>query len=227
MKKILLLTAILAGCVTAFAQNNAEKRAELVERVRAAELILQEFQLRPETAVPPAIWARARAVIIVKQYRAGFLIGYQGGYGVMMVKKETGRWSLPVLIDATEASVGFQVGVGSVDSVYVITDDTTAKILFNRQFNVGVDAKAVAGPLASEAERTDRPILDTPVLIYTRNRGLYAGATVKAATLARDDRSNFILYNTTYRLPELLYSDWVAPTPEVQPIMALMQRYSP
>jgi lipid-binding SYLF domain-containing protein len=227
MKKLLLATAILFGCLPAFAQDNAEKRAELVERLRAAELVLQEFQLRPETAIPPAIWAQARAIIIVKQFKAGFILGYQGGYGVMMVKKPTGRWSLPVIIDATEGSLGFQIGASTVDSIYIITNDETPRLLFNRRFNVGVDAKAVAGPLASEAERTDRPILEAPVLIYSRNLGLYAGATIKAAQLARDDRANFILYNTNYRLPELLYSDWVSPPAEVQPLMTLMQRFAP
>ena len=53
------------------------------------------------------------------------------------------------------------------------------------------------------------------------------GATVKAGNIARNDSANFTLYNTKYTLPELLYSDWVQPPKEVQPLMALIQSLSP
>jgi lipid-binding SYLF domain-containing protein len=99
--------------------------------------------------------------------------------------------------------------------------------MFNNRFNVGVDAKAVAGPHASETENDNRPIIEAPVLVYTKNEGLYAGATVQAGYLSRNDPANRILYNTAYVMPELLYSDWVSPIPEVQPLMNLVQRIAP
>ena len=49
----------------------------------------------------------------------------------------------------------------------------------------------------------------------------------KAGQLSRNDAANFQLYNTRYSMPELLYSDWVAPAPEVQPLMALVQKLAP
>ena len=149
------------------------------------------------------------------------------GYGVIMVKKPNGRWSLPVLISAGEASFGFQVGATAVETIYVITDDATPRMLFNHRFNVGVDARAVAGPKAAEAERNNAEILRTPMLVYSRNAGLYAGATVKAGHLSRNDAANFQLYNTRYTMPELLYSDWVQAPREVQPLMELVQRIAP
>ena len=54
-----------------------------------------------------------------------------------------------------------------------------------------------------------------------------AGATVKAGYIARNDDDNAILYNTRYTLPELLYSNWVQPPAEVQPLMNLVQSISP
>jgi lipid-binding SYLF domain-containing protein len=69
--------------------------------------------------------------------------------------------------------------------------------------------------------------LRNPVLAYTKSVGLYAGATVKAGHISRNDSANFILYNTRYTMPELLYSDWVQPPPEVQPLMKLVQKLSP
>jgi lipid-binding SYLF domain-containing protein len=165
--------------------------------------------------------------MILNQFKAGFLLGLQDGYGVMMVKKANGRWSVPVLITAGEASLGFQIGAKAVEGVFIITDDTTAQILFKQRFNVGVDAKAVAGPKAAEVERNNEEILRTPMLAYTKSVGLFAGATVKAGHVSRNDKANFLLYNTRYTMPELLYSDWVQPPAEVQPLMALVQRLAP
>jgi len=225
MKKLLILSIVaLFGAAIVRAETS---RAELVDQVETCEAILQEFQLRPETAIPAVVLHKARAIIIVNQFKAGLFFGVKAGYGVILVKKPSGRWSLPVLINAGEASLGLQFGATAVESVFIITDENTPRLLFDHRFNIGVDARAVAGPKAAEAERNGKEILDTPMLVYTKNAGLYAGATVKAGHLARNDSANSALYNTRYTMPELLYSDWVQPPAEVQPLMALMQKLAP
>jgi lipid-binding SYLF domain-containing protein len=225
MKKFLfLLLALLAGAPLGRADTT---RADLVARVESCEAILQDFQARSRTAIPAAVWQRARAVIILNQFKAGFLLGVQEGYGVIMVKRADGRWSIPVLISAGETSLGFQLGAKAVESVFIVTDDATPRMLFTRRFNVGVDAKAVIGPKAAEAERVNEELLRTPMLAYVKSAGVFAGATVKAGRIARNDKANFSLYNTRYTMPELLYSDWVQPPAEVQPLMAMVQRLAP
>lgn len=225
MKKLLVLSLVaLFGATLASA---APKRTDYVNRIESCEAILLEFQARSALAIPQQVWQRAKAVLILNQFKAGLFIGVQDGYGVIMVKKADGRWSLPVLVKAGEASLGFQLGAKSVESIYIITDENTPRMLFNHRFNIGVDAKAVAGPRAAETERNNEDILKTPMLAYTKTVGLFAGATVKAGHISRDDKANFELYNTRYTMPELLYSDWVQPPKEVQPLMALVQKLAP
>jgi len=225
MKKLLVLS--LLALFSAAVVRAEVSRADLVDRVETCEAILQEFQARSDTAVPAAVLQKARALIIVNQFKAGFLFGVKDGYGVIMVKKPNGRWSLPVLISAGEASLGLQVGANSIESIYVITDDATPRMLFNLRFYVGVEAKAVAGPKAAESEKLNAEILKTPMLVYSKSAGLYAGATIKAGHLSRNDSANALLYSTRYTMPELLYSDWVKPAPEVVPLMELVQRIAP
>jgi lipid-binding SYLF domain-containing protein len=124
-----------------------------------------------------------------------------------------------VFIRAGEASIGLQLGGQRTETVYTIMNDDTVRLLFANRFNVGADARAVAGPRTYEAEKVNRDILDTPVLVYGRNQGLYAGATVKAGWIARDDETNFTYYDTPYTLPELLYGDFVSPPPGARPLM--------
>ncbi|QYM78663.1 lipid-binding SYLF domain-containing protein [Horticoccus luteus] len=223
MKKLLIIVLALF----ATGALRAISRSECVTRVESCEAILREFMADPAYAVPANVLQSAHAIIIVNQFKGGFFIGVKDGYGVILVKKPSGQWSLPVLLDAGEASLGFQIGAKSVESVMIVTDDATPRLLFKERFNVGVDAKAVAGPRVAAAEHDNRPIVAAPVLVYTKSKGLYAGATLKAGYLTRDDPANFVLYHTTYTMPELLYSDWVQPVPEVQPLMDYVKQIAP
>jgi lipid-binding SYLF domain-containing protein len=230
MKKLLLLSLLtILGTASASAHANDAHtaRADLVTRVETCEAIIREFQASPEYAIPPSVWQHARGVLILSQFKAGFVFGVKGGYGVLMVRKANNHWSLPVLVDASEASLGFQVGAKSVDTVCILTDDATPRLLFANRLNIGVDAKAVAGPHAAEAESFAKTTFIAPVLVYSRSVGLYAGATIKAGHVERNDDANFILYNTSFTMPELLYSDWVNPPADVQPLMAFIEQQAP
>lgn len=220
---MLSLVALFSAAVA-----RAERtRADAITRVESCEAILQEFQRRPETALPANVLQRAKALIILNQFKAGFLFGVKDGYGVIMVRRADNSWSVPVLIRAGEASLGLQVGANELESIYVITDPSIPKLLFKGRFNLGVDAKAIAGPHEASKERYNEEILKAPILAYTRAVGLYVGATVKAGHISRDDQSNFLLYNTRYTMPELLYGNFVQPAPEVLPLMHLVQRIAP
>ena len=224
MKKLLFLS--LVALLGASIARSEPTRADLVARVETCRAILEEFQFKPATRPSAEAWKRAKAVLIINQFKAGLLLGVQDGYGVIMVKKPDGRWSIPVLINAGEASLGFQLGAKTVEGIFLFTDEATPRKLFTNRLNIGVDAKAVVGPKAAEKESNNDEILKTPVLAYTKSVGLYAGATVKAGHISRNDAANFALYNTRYTMPELLYSDWVQPPPEVQPLMNELQKLS-
>jgi lipid-binding SYLF domain-containing protein len=232
--KFLLMLPLLAAAATlsAATPKSAEARKpsptpreKLVSQVESCEAILREFMAVPATAIPSEVLKQAHAIIIVNQFKAGFIFGVQGGYGTIMVKRPDGRWSLPALIRAGEASLGFQIGGKSVETIYVITDRETPRAILNGRFDIGADAKAVAGPKVAEADAwKDGSILKVPVLVYTKQAGLYAGATVKAGFVSRDDAANHLLHSTAYGLPELLYGTWVEPAKETAYLMAYVDR---
>ena len=227
MKKLLLSFLAVLFAAHLHAEGSAPSRAELITRVETCEAILEDFMRRPETAIHPEVLKRARALVILNQFKAGFVLGIKDGYGVILAKKPNGQWSVPVVLSAGEASLGLQLGAKSDTTILVITDDTTPRLLFKQRFNIGVDAKAVAGPRAAEKEKVNHALIDAPVQVYSKSKGFYAGATVKTGFIARNDAANRELYNTQYTMPELLYSDWVTPIPEVKPLMNMVQRIAP
>ncbi|PTY06405.1 hypothetical protein DB347_13345 [Opitutaceae bacterium EW11] len=223
MKKLLLL-GLVAAITFAAPLSRADSRPSGVKRIESCEAILQEFMDDPAYAIPAPVLQQAHGIVIINQFKAGFIFGVTGGYGVIMVKRPDNTWSIPVMIDAGDISIGLQAGGKSVETIFVLNDDDTARRLFSGRVNVGVDAKAVMGPKWTEVESVNKEILATPVLVYTKSKGLFAGATVKAGFLARDDEANRVFYRTTFTMPELLYGNFVTPPDTVKPLMAYVAR---
>lgn len=224
MKKFLSLSLVVALFATVAV---AAPRSEYVERIESCEAILREFMADPATAIPTEVLQRARALVIVNQARGGFIIGVKDGYATLMVKRPDNTWSMPVLMSAGEGNIGLQLGFTRIETIYVITDDETPRLFFKNRFLTGVDAKAVAGPRVAEREHINDDMLSTPVLVYSKNRGLYAGFSFKGGYIARHDDANRSLYATNYTLPEILYSNWVEAPVEVQPLMRYVQQIAP
>ncbi|OAM88093.1 lipid-binding SYLF domain-containing protein [Termitidicoccus mucosus] len=226
MKKLILLV-LGACCLAALPSNAAEKRENCVKRIESCEAIIREFMADKKHAIPQVILDRARAIIITNQFEAGVIFGMRGGYGVILARKPDGSWSIPVLIRAGEASVGLQLGGKTVETIYIMTDDATPRMLFRNRFNVGADAKAAAGPHWAEAEAVSQEVLDTPVLVYSKAKGLMAGATIKTGYMSRNDEANRVLHKTNYTMPELLYGNFVECAPEAKPLMDFITEIAP
>ena len=214
MKRFLSIFLIALTATLSLHAARTFPREDYVKRFESCEAILREFQADPRYAIPAAVLREAKAIIITNQFKGSFFFGLKDGYGVILARRPDGTWSNPGLLNAGEASFGLQFGGTAIETVYVLTDETTPRILYKGRFNIGVDAKAVAGPKAAEAERITRAMLDTPVLVYSKNKGLFAGVSIKGGWLQANNTGIRSFYNTRYILPELLQGNWVPNQPE-------------
>jgi lipid-binding SYLF domain-containing protein len=210
---------LLAAAIMFSAAASAAEGEKYQTRIDTCEAILREFQSDPQLAIPGEVLRQAQALVIVNQVKGGLVLGLQYGYGVVLVRRPDGAWSIPVMVKAGEASLGLQLGGQRIETIYVLMDAKTPRLLFANRFNIGADARAVAGPRTYEAEKLNRDILSTPVLVYGRGQGYYAGATVKTGWIDRNDSANESYYNTGYTMPELLYGNVVNPPAGVRPLI--------
>jgi lipid-binding SYLF domain-containing protein len=227
MKKFLsVLFSIAALASMALPANAVQvKRETLVEHLDTCEAILQDLQSSTKTAIPANILRQARGIVIVNQVQAGLLFGVKDGYAVALVRRPNGRWSVPAFLSAGEASFGLQVGVKALNTVMVILDDTTVRLLLKQRFNFGAEANAAAGVRAADAEAVTKPLpANTNVLVYTLHEGYYLGAAIKTGYMSPDEDANRTFYNTANHMPELLYSDWVQPPAEANYIVNYVTR---
>lgn len=227
MKKFLNAFVLLAAVAAAAVSGRAAdvKRETLIERLDTCEAILQDLQASTKTAIPAEVLRRAQGIVIVNQVQAGFFLGIKDGYAVAMVRRPNGKWSIPVFLRAGEASFGFQAGVKSVNTVMVLMDESTARLLLKSRFNFGAEAKAQAGVRGGEREAVNKQLVEgANVLLYSLQEGYYLGAAVKTGFMQPNDDANRVFYGTKHRTPELLFSDWVQPPPETRFLMEYVTR---
>jgi lipid-binding SYLF domain-containing protein len=225
MKKF--LTALFCATALAGALPAAPgiTRAGVIERLDSCEAILQNIQGNIKTAIPADILRRAKGLVIVNQFQAGFIFGIKDGYAVALVRRPNGRWSVPAFLRAGEFSFGLQAGGKAINAVYVLMDDATARLLFKNRMNFGAEAKVAAGVRTAERESTTRSIpAEANVLVYSTVEGLYLGAAIKTGYMSPHDDANRLFYNSNDRMPELLYSDWVKAPPEAHFLMDYVAR---
>jgi lipid-binding SYLF domain-containing protein len=225
MKKFLTALFCVTALVASVPAAQGITRAKVIEQLDSCEAILQEIQGNFKTAIPPDILRRAKGIVIVNQFQAGFLIGVKDGYAVTMVRRPNGKWSVPGFLKAGELSLGLQFGGKSINAVYVLMDEGTARLLLKNRFNLGAEARAVAGIRAAEREGITNSITtDANVLVYSTTEGLYFGLAVKTGSMSPNNEANQLFYGSTSRLPELLYSDWVQPPAEAHFLMDYVTR---
>ncbi len=225
MKKFLSALFCLTTLAAALRAADGYDRASVLNQLDSCEAILQEIQGNVRTAIPVEVLRKAKGIIVVNQFQGGFIFGIKDGYGIALVRRPNGKWSVPAFLKAGEFSFGLQAGAKSINAVYVLMDQDTARLLFRNRMNLGVDAKAVAGIRAAERESVSKGLPgDANVLIYSNVEGLYLGATIKTGYLSPHQRANELFYGSKHRMPELLYSDWVTPPKEAEFIMGYITR---
>ena len=224
MKKFLtslFCLTLLAGAMSAAGLS----RKTVVERLDSCEAILQDLQGNVRTAIPADVLHRAKAIVIVNQFQASFIFGIKDGYATALVRRPNGKWSVPAFFRAGELSIGLQVGGKSINAVYVIMDDPTTRLLLKNRMNLGAEAKAVAGIRTAESDTTASKLRSQAnVLVYSSSEGLFVGAAVKTGYLSPHEEANQLFYNSTNRMPELLFSDWVTPPEEARFLMNYVTR---
>lgn len=225
MKKFLSALFSLTALAAMLPAASNLTREAVITHLDSCEAILQEIQGNAKTAIPADILHRAKGLVIVNQFQAGFFLGIKDGYAVALVRRPNGKWSVPAFLKAGELSFGLQVGGKSITAVYVLMDDETSRLLLKNRMNLGAEAKAVAGIRAAEREALSRNLPgDANVLVYSTTEGFYLGAAIKTGYMSPSDESNRLFYNTNHRMPELLFSDWVTPPEEARFIMNYVTR---
>ena len=101
---------ILRGLIVVLlaAVSPAQASSEQQQLVDQARIAVERLLAEPTVPSFPALMAQAKAVLVVPELvKAGFILGGEGGLGVLLVRDpETGAWSPPAFYAMAAASFG-------------------------------------------------------------------------------------------------------------------------
>ncbi len=214
----------VALCLTVTAAQ-AATRQDVVNRLEYFRQFFVDFQYAPDSAIPGDLLANCHGVIIVQQYKAGFIFGAKGGDGVIfMHDRATGGWTGPAFITMAEGSFGFQIGGQAIDAIILIMNETGVDMLLRSRFSIGVDASAAAGPVGRNVSAAVGP--GTALLTYSRAKGLYAGASFEGGAMFNYDSYNRLFYGRDVTLKDIILNKQVHVPREAFPMIETLTSYA-
>jgi lipid-binding SYLF domain-containing protein len=203
----------------------AEDRGKLTKLMDESANVFNEIMSTPDKGIPHDILGRAQCIgIIPNMKRAGFIVGAKYGKGVLTCRTGDG-WSAPSIIRIEGGSVGFQIGAGETDLVFVVQNKTGEEHLMQDKFTVGGDASVMAGPVGRTAEAETDAEMHAEILSWSRARGLFAGISLAGATMRPDKDDNSALYGGDARQRAILSGDVQKPA-EAQALYSALDNYA-
>jgi len=188
--------------------------ADELQRIESSTTVLKELAMSPDDNIPQALLQRAEAIVVIPTLvKGGFIVGAKHGRGIMSARESGSRqWSLPMFVTMTGGSIGWQIGVQSVDLVLLVMNPSGVTSLLDDKFTVGGTLSAAAGPVGRSAEASTDAKLNSQILAYSRAKGLFAGATLEGSALHPDKDANRDFYGTTVDIRGLLRTTSVDPS---------------
>src|SRR5262245_7578068 len=181
-----------ASLVTGDEAKDAREAQQLVEK---AKLTVESFAADQATgkAVRDLI-KKARGVYIAPEVlRGAFIVGASGGSGVLLVRNDRGQWNGPAFYTIGEASFGFQAGGDRSEVVLLIMSDRGVSSMLASSIKLGADASVAAGPVGAGAT-AETANVSADILTFSRSKGLYAGASLEGAVMAKREGLNEAYY---------------------------------
>jgi len=180
MKKLIGFAVVLLLAGVALADTPAD-------RMQKAAQVLQQIMGTPDKGIPNEVFDKAKCVAVVPHMlKGGFVFGAKHGKGVAICRTPSG-WSAPEFFTIGGGSWGAQIGVEGVDMVMMIMNQQGMDQLLKNRFQVGGSASASAGPVGRHASAGVDWKMNSPILTYSRSKGVFAGVDLEGAVIEPDE----------------------------------------
>lgn len=133
----------------------------------------------------------AKAAMICPQiFKAGFIIGGQGGSCVLVGRTGAGGWTSPAFYGFGSGSIGLQIGIQDAEIVFIVLTDKGLRALINSQFKIGADASVAVATIGAGLSGATTAALRADILAFSLTRGLFAGISLDGSLISARPESN-------------------------------------
>ncbi len=189
MKKYPFFTALLVIVfgLSACAEMHRDKRSTANDLVNQATETVQRFKSMPDLKKFANYMPNARGIVVLPSViKGGFMLGGEGGNGVLLAKTDNGSWSSPAFYALGAASFGIQMGLQDTEIILVLRSDEAVTAILEHQGKLGADAGLTLGTIGKGVEISTTANIGVDILAFANSKiGLFGGAALEGAVLVR------------------------------------------
>ncbi|MCW5700077.1 MAG: lipid-binding SYLF domain-containing protein [Rhodospirillales bacterium] len=180
---ITALVLLVGACV-----NGLSPQSEAESLVDKAHWSLEKFKQGPEE--PDAEFRKALVnarglVIFPSAFKGAFLVGAEGGSGILIVRDENGEWSYPAFYTMGAGSFGFQAGAVASETILVLRNDKAVQAVVYNQGKLGADMGLTLGTIGGGLEGSTTTNVGADIIGFSHGAGAYAGFSLEGAAIVR------------------------------------------
>ncbi|WP_341704465.1 lipid-binding SYLF domain-containing protein [Ferrovibrio sp.] len=212
-----LLASVAAGSAMLLLAPGIARAANDQGLIDQARVTVGDFTADSQFTDMRRRLARAKGVLIIPQLlKASFIIGGEGGSGVLLARGQAG-WSEPAIYTLGAGSIGLQIGGEASEVMLLLMSDKAVDAILRNEFKLGADATVAAGPVGAGIEAATTSNLGADILSYSRSKGLAAGVAIEGAVITARHSRNTAYYGKAAHPRAILYENAVA-NPGTQPL---------
>jgi len=203
-----VLAAVIGLLLCSPGRVLADDKSEAKGIIGQADNTLKNFMNDPDMKWFGGHLQEAKGVYIVPKLAKGaFVVGVEGGNGVVLARDEKGSWSEPVFYETSAASFGLQAGAQSSEAIVLIMTPKGVDSLLANKITLGADGSVAIGPKGMGADTN----LKTDFVTFTRAKGMYAGVSFDGASIRTRDDLNAAYYGADVRPADVIIAHKAKP----------------
>jgi lipid-binding SYLF domain-containing protein len=216
------LALVFLACAMARPAAALSDQQEIIDKAR---ITFDKLITSPEFAELPGYVKKAKAVIIFPSLiKGGFIIGAEGGSGVLLVRDDKLGWSYPAFYTLAAGSLGLQIGGEVSEVVLTIMSEKALDAVIDNQMKFGGDVSIAAGPHGKGLEAATTTNLDSDVYSFAKTSGLFGGLSLEGAGVLKRDSWNTAYYGAG-ATPYAILIQRRFTNPNAQPLRDAMAPY--
>ncbi|MDE8347392.1 MAG: lipid-binding SYLF domain-containing protein [Acidocella sp.] len=222
MKRLLLGLSLAAATLATPIAAIADTPQHLVD---SATLSIESMMGGTEGTQAQEFLRRAKAVVICPNiFRAGFIIGGEGGGCVMTSRGADGSWSNPAFYTLGSGSFGFQAGIQNAQIMMMVMTSGGLNALLNSQFKFGADAGLTVATLGAGVNGSMSTALDADIVSFSKSQGLYGGVSLQGSILSNNSADEQSYYGSALDARQIVV-DMQGSNQGATPLRETLQKY--
>ena len=174
---VALLPLLAAGCSRAPGDEQT-----LVDR---ATLTVQEMMNQTVSDDPRSMLRRAKGVMVCPRiFKAGFMVGGEGGACVLLARAGNGTWSYPAFYGLGSGSFGLQIGVEDSQLMMMIMTDKGLSALMDSQVKLGANASVAVATVGGSVQGSTTAAVGADIVAFASSRGLFGGIALEGSVMS-------------------------------------------